>query len=54
MDDAVYAADITLKVSLTADKGNALQERLTELSAGAIVMKHLGQDYRPGPREEVQ
>lgn len=53
VDETEYAADITMRVSLMADKGNTLQDRLTELSAGSIRMKSLGSDYRPGPREDI-
>ena len=54
VDDVEYAAEICLKVSLMADAVEALQKRLTELSAGAITLRVLGEEFRPGPREEVK
>ena len=54
VDDVEYAAEICLKVSLMADAVEALQKRLTELSAGSITLRVLGEEFRPGPREEVK
>lgn len=54
VDDVEYAAGICLKVSLMADMVDALQTRLTELSAGAITLRVLGEEFRTGPREEVK
>lgn len=54
VDGAEYAADITLTVSLLAERAEGLQERLTELSAGGIRLWELGREYRPGPREDVK
>ena len=51
VDGAEYAADITLTVSLLAERVETLQKRLTELSAGGIRLRELGREYRPGPRE---
>lgn len=48
------AADITLTVSLLAERVETLQKRLTELPAGGITVKTLGEAYRPGPREDVK
>ena len=53
VDDIVFGADVTVKASIMADKVKSLQDRLTELSAGSIQMKKLGEAYRPGPKEEV-
>lgn len=53
VDDTVFGADVTVKASIMADKVKSLQDRLTELSAGSIQMKKLGEAYRPGPKEEV-
>lgn len=53
VDDTVFGADVTVKASIVADKVDPLQNRLTELSAGNIQIKKLGEAYRPGPREEV-
>ena len=54
IDDADYGADICLYVSLLADTVETLQKRLTELSAGSLTLEVLGEEYRPGPREEVK
>ena len=54
IDDTEYGADICLYVSLMADTVEALQKRLTELSAGSLQLEVLGEEYRPGPREEVK
>lgn len=53
VDDTVFGADVTVKASIVADRVDPLQNRLTELSAGNIQIKRLGEAYRPGPREEV-
>ena len=37
-----------------ADAVDALQKRLTELSAGTVELRALGEEFRPGPREEVK
>ena len=54
IDDTDYGADICLYVSLLADTVETLQKRLTELSAGSLQLEVLGEEYRPGPREEVK
>ena len=54
IDDVAYGADVVLSVSLPAEKAEALQARLTELSAGAIAVRVLSEEYRPGPRVEVK
>ena len=53
VDEAEYGADIRLKVSLPAEDTAALQERLTELSAGGIAVAVTAEEYRPGPRTEL-
>ena len=54
VDDTAFGADVTVKASVMADKVDPLQDRLTELSAGSIQIKKLGEAYRPGPREKVK
>ena len=53
LDDISYAAGVTVTASLPDDGALRLQQRLTELSAGAITLHSLGQSLRPGPREEL-
>lgn len=54
VDDVQYGADVVLAVSLPAEQTESLQHRLTELSAGGIVVEVLSEEYRPGPRQEIQ
>jgi len=54
IDDTEYGADICLYVSMMADTVEPLQKRLTELSSGSLKLEVLGEEYRPGPREEVK
>ena len=54
IDDTDYGADICLYVSLLANTVDTLQKRLTELSAGSLTLEVLGEEYRPGPREDVK
>ena len=54
IDDVQYGADVTVAVSLLNGQVEVLQNRLTELSAGSIEMVRKGEEYRPGPREEVK
>ena len=54
IDDVAYGADVTLSVSLPAERTAALQARLTELSAGSIKAETLSEEYRPGPRVEIK
>ena len=54
VDHIEYGADITLSVSVMASQTDALQSRLTELSAGTMTMQILSEEFRPGPREEVK
>ena len=49
IDDVAYGADVVLSISLPAEKAEALQARLTELSAGSITIRVLSEEYRPGP-----
>ena len=54
IDDTEYGAEICLYVSMMSDTVEALQKRLTELSSGSLKLEVLGEEYRPGPREEVK
>ena len=54
IDDVAYGTDVVLSISLPAEKAEALQARLTELSAGSITIRVLSEEYRPGPRVEVK
>lgn len=54
VDDTVYGADILLSVSLPGESVEALQSRLTELSAGSMTVQVIGESYRPGLREDVE
>lgn len=53
VDDTEYGADIRLTVSLPAERVDALQDRLTELSAGNIAVTVDSAEFRPGPRQEI-
>lgn len=53
IDETLYGADVTLSVSLPAEKRETLQGRLTDLSSGAITLRLLSEEFRPGPRVEV-
>ena len=53
IDDVAYGAEILLKVSLPLSQTEALQKRLTEISAGGMTMTVTGEVSRPGAREEV-
>ena len=54
IDDVTYGADVALSISLPAERAEALQARLTELSAGGITIRVLAEEFRPGPRVEVR
>ena len=54
IDDVAYGADVVLSISLPAERAEALQARLTELSAGGITIRVLAEEFRPGPRVEVK
>ena len=51
--DADYGADITLRAAFPAGGAEIFAPRLTELSAGRLSMAPAGEEYLPGPREEV-
>lgn len=53
IDNTEYGADVTVTASMPEDGAERLQDRLTELSAGGIILQVLGENYRPGLREEV-
>jgi len=52
--NVAYGADVTITASVPAGNTDALQKRLTELSAGTITVRELERAYRPGPRIEIQ
>ena len=54
IDDTDYGVDICLYVPMMSDTVEQLQKRLTELSSGSLKLEVLGEEYRPGPREEVK
>lgn len=51
--DAEYGQDIILHAAFPAGAAEKFQERLTELSAGQITMERTGEEFLPGPREDV-
>ena len=51
--DAEYGQDIILHAAFPAGAAEKFQERLTELSAGQITMEPTGEEFLPGPREDV-
>ena len=53
IDNTEYGAEVTVTASMPEDGAERLQDRLTELSAGGIILQVLGENYRPGLREEV-
>ena len=52
--DVAYGADITIRAAFPGDGAERFAARLTELSAGGITLVRNGEEYRPGPREEVK
>ena len=52
--DTDFGADVVLTVLLPAERTDALQEKLTELSAGQIELLVEEESFRPGPREEAR
>ena len=53
VDGMDYGADVTITVSLPQGAFEVLQQRLTELSAGSVILQPLGESLRSGPREEI-
>lgn len=51
--DVEYAADIVLRAAFPAGGAEAFAPRLTELSAGSLDMTAAGEEFLPGPREEL-
>ena len=54
ISDTDFGADVVLTVLLPAERTAALQEKLTELSAGQIELLAEEESFRPGPREEAR
>ena len=48
-----YGADVMLDLLLPQGGRMALQDKLTELSAGTLTLEAVGEEYRGGPREEL-
>ena len=53
IENVEYGAEITLELTLPQGGRDALQEKLTELTAGQIALEALGDEFKPGLREEV-
>ena len=53
MRDAEYGADIVLRAAFPAGGAEQFSPRLTDLSAGALEMVAAGEEFLPGPREEI-
>ncbi len=53
IENTEYGAEIMLELTLPQGGREALQEKLTELTAGQITLEALGEAFKPGPREEV-
>ena len=51
--DTEYTADIVLRTAFPASGAEAFAPRLTELSAGSLKMAATGEEFLPGPREEL-
>ena len=51
--NAEYAAGIVLRTGFPAGGAEAFAPRLTELSAGSLEMIPAGEEFLPGPREEL-
>ena len=54
VDTTEYGAAVTVEASVLSAQVAELNRRLQELSAGALRAEPLGEEYRPGPREEVR
>ena len=52
IEEIAYAADVRISALLPSEQEGALQERLTELSAGALSITVQEERFRPGPRQE--
>ena len=52
--DTAFGAEVTVTALLPAEAVEPVQARLTELSAGSLSLRVLGQVFRPGEREEVE
>ena len=52
--DAEYGAEILIHGAFPDGMAGRFQDRLTELSAGQLTMRPLGQVFQPGPREEAK
>ena len=50
---AEYGADIVLRAAFPAGGAEQFSPRLTDLSAGALEMVAAGEEFLPGPREEI-
>ena len=51
--DAEYGADIVLRADFPAGGVEQFSPRLTDLSAGALEMVAAGEEFLPGPREDI-
>ena len=54
VEDCDYGADIMLTVTLPAGERSALEEKVTELSAGGLTVELAEESFRPGPRMEAR
>ena len=54
IEDTQYGAEIVLRLRFPAGGREAMQRRLTELSAGRCALEAQGEQFMPGPREEVR
>ncbi len=53
VDAVEYGASVTVTASVPGENVAALQNRMTELSAGAVTVSELGRQFRPGPRQDI-
>ena len=49
---AGYGAEVTLRAAFSPEDAAAFAARLTELSAGQLIMTAAGEEFLPGPRED--
>ena len=54
IEDTQYGAEIALGLRFPAGGRDAMQRKLTELSAGRCALEAQGEQFMPGPREEVR